>query len=156
MKRPCEKKSVDCGKPENGWGTTGQQLLPNKTLLARTPAFIQILNSKQFNGAGRKVLRQFVAEIVEPSGGDLYLSARKENRVACRFYERQGMKVAAPWLGSGRHSPQNTNERVSASAAVAISNSIGSSLIFRIRLQPPGSPKCSVYVHAAPSLIPPS
>ncbi len=54
----------------------------------------QVLNSRQFNGAGRKVFRQFVAEIVEPSGGDLYLSVRKDNVVACRFYERQGMGVA--------------------------------------------------------------
>lgn len=53
----------------------------------------QILNSRQFNGAGRKVFRQFVDEIVKPSGGDLYLSVRKENSVACRFYERNGMVV---------------------------------------------------------------
>ncbi len=61
----------------------------------------QILNTDQFNGAGRRVLRQFVAEIVEPSGGDLYLSVRKENRVACRFYERHGMKVVGTvaWAG---------------------------------------------------------
>ena len=32
-------------------------------------------------------------EIVKPSGGDLYLSVRKENAVACRFYERHGMMV---------------------------------------------------------------
>jgi len=54
----------------------------------------QIINSDQFNGAGRRVFRQFVDEVVEPSGGDLYLSVRKENAVACRFYERHGMKVA--------------------------------------------------------------
>jgi len=54
----------------------------------------QILNSRQFNGAGGAVFRQFVDEIVKPSGGDLYLSVRKENMVACRFYERQGMQVA--------------------------------------------------------------
>lgn len=53
----------------------------------------QILNTNQFNGAGRKVFRQFVDEIVTPSGGDLYLSVRKENEVACRFYGRHGMKV---------------------------------------------------------------
>jgi hypothetical protein len=28
------------------------------------------------------------------SGGDLYLSVRKENAVACRFHERQDMKVS--------------------------------------------------------------
>lgn len=54
----------------------------------------QILNSERFNGAGRRVFRQFVDEVAKPSGGDLYLSVRKENSVACRFYERQGMKVA--------------------------------------------------------------
>jgi ribosomal protein S18 acetylase RimI-like enzyme len=35
-----------------------------------------------------------VDEVVKPSGGNLYLSVRKENSVACRFYERHGMKVA--------------------------------------------------------------
>jgi len=35
----CEEKSVDVEKPESSWGTTGEQLLPNKTLPARTPAF---------------------------------------------------------------------------------------------------------------------
>jgi len=54
----------------------------------------QILNSDQFNGAGRRVFRNFVNEIVKRSGGDLYLTVRRENRVACRFYERQGMRVA--------------------------------------------------------------
>ena len=54
----------------------------------------QILNSQQFNGAGGRVFEQFVEEIVKPSGGDLYLSVRKENTVACQFYERHGMKVA--------------------------------------------------------------
>jgi hypothetical protein len=53
----------------------------------------QILNSGQFNGAGRKVFQQFVDEIVRPSGGDLYLTVRRENRIACQFYERNGMKV---------------------------------------------------------------
>jgi len=53
----------------------------------------QIVNSRQFNGAGRRVFKQFVAEIVKPSGGDLYLSVRKENVIACRFYERHGLKV---------------------------------------------------------------
>lgn len=54
----------------------------------------QILNSAQFNGTGRRVFRRFVDEIVKPSGGDLYLSVRRENVIACRFYERQGMRVA--------------------------------------------------------------
>jgi hypothetical protein len=38
----------------------------------------QIVNSGQFNGAGGRVFEQFVEEIVKPSGGDLYLSVRKE------------------------------------------------------------------------------
>ena len=53
----------------------------------------QILNSNQFSGTGRHVFWRFVEEIVKPSGGDLYLSVRGENMVACRFYERQGMRV---------------------------------------------------------------
>jgi len=51
----------------------------------------QIVNSGQFNGAGGRVFERFVEEIVKPSGGDLYLSVRKENTVACQFYERNGM-----------------------------------------------------------------
>jgi hypothetical protein len=65
----------------------------------------QILNRDQFNGAGRKVFRQFVAEIVERSGGDLYLSVRKENRVACRFYERHGMMVVGTVVWKNRTIP---------------------------------------------------
>ena len=53
----------------------------------------QILNSSQFSGAGRRVFQQFVREVVKPSGGDLYLSVRKENAVACAFYARHGMEV---------------------------------------------------------------
>lgn len=52
----------------------------------------QIVNISQFNGAGKRVFKEFVAEIVEPSGGDLYLTVRKENAVARRFYERRRMK----------------------------------------------------------------
>ena len=61
----------------------------------------QILNSKQFSGKGGKVFEQFVEEIVKPSGGDLYLSVRKENAVACAFYERHGMSVVGKvsWAG---------------------------------------------------------
>lgn len=54
----------------------------------------QILNTNQFNGAGRKVFEQFVKKIVKPSGGELYLSVRKDNKTACDFYERHGMRVA--------------------------------------------------------------
>jgi hypothetical protein len=65
----------------------------------------QILNSTQFNGAGRKVFRQFLDEVVKPSGGDLYLSVRKENTVACQFYGRNGMKVAGAVAWSGGSIP---------------------------------------------------
>jgi phage baseplate assembly protein gpV len=61
----------------------------------------QILNSEQFNGAGSRVFRQFVNEIVRVSGGNLYLSVRKQNEVACRFYERHGMTVAGTVAWSG-------------------------------------------------------
>lgn len=61
----------------------------------------QILNSKQFSGKGGEVFEQFVREIVKPSGGDLYLSVRRENAVACSFYERHGMKVAGKVAWSG-------------------------------------------------------
>lgn len=54
----------------------------------------QIVNSRQFNGTGRGVFRQFIEEIVKPSGGDLYLTVRKENAVARRFYERHWMRIA--------------------------------------------------------------
>jgi hypothetical protein len=43
----------------------------------------QILNTQQFSGAGGRVFERFVGEIVKPSGGDLYLSVRKENAMAC-------------------------------------------------------------------------
>lgn len=53
----------------------------------------QIVNGRQFSGKGGEVFEQFVEEIVKPSGGDLYLSVRKANAVACAFYARHGMKV---------------------------------------------------------------
>ena len=52
----------------------------------------QIANTKQFNGAGSRVFDRFFDEIVVPSHGDLYLTVRTENTVACQFYERHGMK----------------------------------------------------------------
>jgi hypothetical protein len=59
----------------------------------------QILNAQQFSGAGGRVFEQFVAEVLKPSGGDLYLSVREENTVARSFYERHGMSVVgkASW-----------------------------------------------------------
>src|ERR1035441_6560992 len=46
--------------------------------------------------------RGWCIEIVKPSGGDLYLSVRKDNRVACSFYERNGMEVvgSVAWKNS--------------------------------------------------------
>jgi FR47-like protein len=61
----------------------------------------QILNTQQFSGKGGKVFKKFVREIVKPSGGDLYLSVRKENAVACSFYERHGMSVVGKVAWSG-------------------------------------------------------
>jgi hypothetical protein len=61
----------------------------------------QILNSRQFSGKGGRVFEQFVREIVKPSGGDLYLSVRKENTVACAFYERHGMTIVGKVSWSG-------------------------------------------------------
>lgn len=61
----------------------------------------QILNSQQFSGKGGEVFEQFVREVVRPSGGELYLSVRKENAVACAFYERHGMKIVGSVAWSG-------------------------------------------------------
>ncbi len=61
----------------------------------------QIVNSDQFSGSGGRIFDLFVEEIVRPSGGDLYLSVRKENAVACSFYERHGMTVAGTVSWSG-------------------------------------------------------
>ena len=61
----------------------------------------QILNCQQFSGRGGRVFEQFVEEIVKPSGGDLYLSVRKENVVACSFYRHHGMSVVGKVAWSG-------------------------------------------------------
>jgi hypothetical protein len=61
----------------------------------------QIINGGQFNGAGGRILDRFFEEIVVPSGGDLYLSVRAENAVACRFYERHGMSEVGKVAWSG-------------------------------------------------------
>jgi len=53
----------------------------------------QILNTQQFSGAGRRVFLKFVDEVVKPSDGELYLTVRKQNKVACSFYERNNMMV---------------------------------------------------------------
>jgi hypothetical protein len=61
----------------------------------------QIVNSHQGNGKGSVVFEDFVAEVVLPSGGDLYLSVREENAVARTFYERHGMNVVGKVVWSG-------------------------------------------------------
>jgi len=38
LKHLCGEKSVDVEKPESSWGTTGEQLPPNKMAFARTRA----------------------------------------------------------------------------------------------------------------------
>jgi hypothetical protein len=52
----------------------------------------QILNTAQHNGAGHEVFERFCTEIISPAGGNLFLSVRSENRVAQKFYERNGMQ----------------------------------------------------------------
>lgn len=61
----------------------------------------QIVNGRQFSGKGGEIFEKFVKEVVKPSGGDLYLSVRKSNTVACRFYEKHGMKVVGKVAWSG-------------------------------------------------------
>lgn len=65
----------------------------------------QIINGGQFNGAGGKIFDRFFEEIVVPSGGDLYLSVRAENKTACAFYERHGMEVVGKVAWSGGKLP---------------------------------------------------
>jgi hypothetical protein len=61
----------------------------------------QIINGNQFSGAGGRVFDRFFKETVVPSGGDLYLTVRAENAVACRFYDCHGMKIVGKvaWTG---------------------------------------------------------
>ena len=61
----------------------------------------QIINGNQFSGAGGRVFDQFFDEVVVLSGGDLYLSVRAANTVACQFYERHGMKRVGTVAWSG-------------------------------------------------------
>jgi hypothetical protein len=68
---------------------------------AKSVMLHQIINSQRHNGAGGRVFDRFFEEIVVPCGGDLYLTVRTENTVACRFYERHGMKVAGNVAWSG-------------------------------------------------------
>jgi len=84
----------------------GNLLIPAGSIMLH-----QILNSGQFNGAGRRVFQQFFEEIVEPSQGDLYLSVRADNRTARDFYERNGMRVVGEVNWSGGTLPGVTYAR---------------------------------------------
>jgi len=53
----------------------------------------QIVNSHQYSGVGGRVFEKFCAEVVTPLGGNLYLTVRQDNKTACAFYERHGMKA---------------------------------------------------------------
>jgi hypothetical protein len=61
----------------------------------------QIMSGNQFSGAGSRIFNRFFDEIVVPCGGNLYLTVRTENTVACRFYERHGMGIVGKVAWSG-------------------------------------------------------
>lgn len=74
----------------------GEVDIPAKSVMLH-----QIISSAQFSGAGGRVFDRFFDEVVVPSGGDLYLSVRSKNEIACRFYERHGMTVVGNVAWSG-------------------------------------------------------
>jgi hypothetical protein len=74
----------------------GDVAIPAKSIMLH-----QIVNGTQFNGAGGRMFDRFFTEVVVPSGGNMYLSVRKENITACSFYERHGMEVAGTVFWSG-------------------------------------------------------
>ena len=74
----------------------GEVNIPAKSIMLH-----QIVTGSQFNGAGGRVFDHFFDEVVAPSGGDLYLSVRASNDVACRFYERHGMEIVGKVAWSG-------------------------------------------------------
>ena len=65
----------------------------------------EILSTGKVHGAAQSVFGQFCEEVVRPTGGDLYLTVRKDNVVACDFYERNGMRVAGTISWSGGKLP---------------------------------------------------
>jgi hypothetical protein len=73
----------------------------NLKIPAKSVMLHQVINGNQFSGSGGRVFERFVDEIVVPSGGDLYLTVRSDNTVACQFYGRHGMKVAGKVAWSG-------------------------------------------------------
>lgn len=74
----------------------GEVDIPAKSIMLH-----QIINGTQFNGAGGRMFDRFFEEVVRPSGGDLYLSVRAANSVACQFYERHGMKIVGKVVWAG-------------------------------------------------------
>jgi hypothetical protein len=74
----------------------GEVDIPAKSIMLH-----QIVSGNQFSGVGGRVFDRFFEDVVVPGGGDLYLAARSENAVACKFYERHGMKVAGKVSWSG-------------------------------------------------------
>jgi len=74
----------------------GEVDIPAKSIMLH-----QIINGGQFNGAGGQMFERFFNEVVVPSGGDLFLSVRAQNQVACKFYERHGMSVIGRVVWAG-------------------------------------------------------
>jgi RimJ/RimL family protein N-acetyltransferase len=54
----------------------------------------QIVNSEQGNGTASTVFNHFCDEVFDNAKGDLYLTVRRDNELACKFYEKMGMRVA--------------------------------------------------------------
>ena len=65
----------------------GNVLIPKGSIM-----ITEILNSSQFNGRGSEIFLKFFKEIVDKSGNNLYLTVRKDNITACKFYEKNKMK----------------------------------------------------------------
>jgi hypothetical protein len=74
----------------------GSLAIPSKSVMLH-----QIINGRQFSGAAGRIFDRFFNEIAAPLGGDLYLTVREENTVACLFYERHGMASVGnvSWAG---------------------------------------------------------
>ena len=73
----------------------------NIKIPAKSVMLHEIVNRNQFSGAGGRVLDRFFDKVVVPSGGDLYLTVRAENVVACEFFERHGMRIVGKVAWSG-------------------------------------------------------
>jgi hypothetical protein len=102
------KRRIEAGQCifEDGVAITFQQYkkvahVGELSIPAKSTMLHQLINGGQFNGAGGRMFDRFFDEVVVPSGGNLYLSVRAANEVACRFYERHGMRVAGKVAWSG-------------------------------------------------------